>query len=54
MNKCELCKNEIQHLGHLIPGQRISPMKQNVKTITDLAPMTNMPEARHDRFDRLL
>ena len=30
-------KKEIQYLRHLVSGQGISPMKQKIKAITDLA-----------------
>ena len=38
---------EIEHLGHLVSGQDISPMKQKIKAIMDLAPTTNITEAHH-------
>ena len=47
MSKCEFFKNEMEDQGHLVSGQRISPMRQKIKAITDLAPTTNMTEARH-------
>ena len=40
-------KNEIEDLRHLISRQLISPIKQNVKAITDLAPVTYITEARN-------
>ena len=36
-----------EDLGHLVSGQGISPMRQNIKAITDLEPTTNIMEARH-------
>ena len=51
ISKYEYVKNEIEYLGHLVSGQGISPMRQNIKTITDLAPRTKMTEARH--FNRI-
>ena len=45
--KCEFLLDEIEYLGHLVSGQGISPMRQKIKTITDLAPITNITEARH-------
>ena len=47
MSKCEFLKNEVESLGHLVSGQGISPMRQKIKPITDLAPTTNITEARH-------
>ena len=47
MSKYEFLKSKIEHLGHLISGKGISPMKQKVKAITELAPTTNIIEARH-------
>ena len=49
MSKCEFFKCKIEYLGHLVSGKGISPMKQKAKaiTITDLAPATNITEARH-------
>ena len=38
MSKCEFFKTEIENLGHLLSGQGISPIKQKIKAITDLAP----------------
>ena len=40
MSKWEFSKSEIEYLGQLASGQGISPMKQNVKVITDLVPTT--------------
>ena len=47
MSKCEFFKKEIEYLGHLVSGQGISPMKQKIKAMTDLAPATNITEAQH-------
>ena len=47
MSKCEFFKNKIEYLGHLVSGQGISPMRQKIKAITDLAPTTNINEAWH-------
>ena len=47
MSKCELFKNEIEHLGHLVSGQKISPMRQKIIAIMNLAPATNITEASH-------
>ena len=47
MSKCGFFKNEIEYLGHLVSGQGISPMRQKIKAVTDLAPTTNITEARH-------
>ena len=47
MSKCVLFKNKIEYLGHLVSGQGISPMRQNIIAIKDLAPATNITEARH-------
>ena len=47
MSKCELFKKEIEYLGHLVSGQGISPMKQKIKAMTNLAPTTNITEAQH-------
>ena len=47
MSKYEFFKNEIEYLGHLVSGQEISPMRQKIKAIMDLAPTTNITEARH-------
>ena len=45
MSKCEILKNEIEYLGHLVSSQGISPMRQKVKAIIDCAPATNITEA---------
>ena len=45
MSKCQLFKKEIEYLGHLVSDQGMSPMKQKIKAITDLAPTTNVTEA---------
>ena len=45
--KCQFFKKEIEYLGHLVSGEGISPLKQTIKAITDLAPTTNLTEARH-------
>ena len=37
----------MNYLGCLVPGQGISPLKQKIKAITDLAATTNITEARH-------
>ena len=47
MSKCEFFKNKTEYLGHIVSGQGISPMRQKIKTITDLAPTTNITAARH-------
>ena len=47
MSKCEFLKKEIEYLGHLVSGKGISPVKQKIKAITDLATTTNGMEARH-------
>ena len=47
MSKCEFFKKEIEHEGHIVSGQGISPMKQKIEAITDLAPTTNITEAWH-------
>ena len=47
MSKCNFFKKEIEYLGHLVSSQGISQMKQKIKTITDLAPTTNITEDRH-------
>ena len=31
-------KKEIEYLGHLVSGEGMSPVKQKIKAITDLAP----------------
>ena len=46
MSKCEFLKKKIEYLGHLVSDQGISPMKQKIKAITDLAPTTNITEAQ--------
>ena len=46
MSKCEFFKREIGYLGHLVSGKGISPIKQKVKTIMDLAQATNFSEVR--------
>ena len=45
MSKCKFFKKEIEYLGHLVSGQGIYPVKQKVKAVTDLAPVTNITEA---------
>ena len=47
MSKCEFFKNDIEYLGHLESVEGISPMRQKIKSITDLAPTTNIKIARH-------
>ena len=47
MSKFEFYKNEIEYLGHLVSGQGISPMKQKIKAIADLAPTTNITKVQH-------
>ena len=47
MLKCKFPKNEIEYLGYLLSGQGISPMRQKIKAITDLARVTNITEAQH-------
>ena len=47
MSKCEFFKIEIEYLGHLMSDQGISPMRQKIKAITELTPMTNTTEGRH-------
>ena len=47
MSECKFSKSEIKYLGHLVSGKGISPMKQKVKGITELALTTNITEARH-------
>ena len=47
MSKCEFFKQEIEYFGHLLSGEGISLMKQNIKAITDPALSTNITEARH-------
>ena len=47
MSKCKFFKSEIDYLVHLVSRKGISPMKQEMKAITDLAPTTNITEARH-------
>ena len=42
MSKCKFFKKEIECLGHLVSGQGISPLKQKIKTLTDLVPTTNL------------
>ena len=44
--KFEFFKMEIEYLGHLVSGEGISPVKQKIKAITDLAPATNITDAR--------
>ena len=46
MSKCEFFQNEIEYLWHLVSGKGISPMKQKVKIIMDLASATNISEGR--------
>ena len=47
MAKCEFFKKEIEYLGYLVSGQGISPMKQKIKAITDMASTTNSTDAWH-------
>ena len=47
MSKCEFFKNEIEYLGHIVSGQGISPMRQKIKAIKDLAPTTDITQARY-------
>ena len=46
MSKCKFFKNKIEYLGHFVWSSNI-PMRQKIKAITDLAPMTNITEAKH-------
>ena len=46
MSQCEIFKNKIEYLGHLVSGQGISSMRQKIKAKTDLAPATNITESR--------
>ena len=46
MSKSKFFKNKIESLGYLVSGQRISHMRQKIKAIMDLAPKTNITEAR--------
>ena len=47
MSKCDFFKNKIEYLGHFMSSQGISPMRQKIKPISDLASKTNITEARH-------
>ena len=47
MSKSEFCKEEIKYLEQLVSGQGISSMKWKIKAITNLAPTTNITEAKH-------
>ena len=47
MSKYKLFKKEIEYLGHIVPGQGISHMKQKIQAMTDLVPTTNITEAGH-------
>ena len=47
MSKCEFFKKEIEYLGHLVPGQGISPMKQKIMAITDMAPQLTLLKLKH-------
>ena len=49
MSKCEFFQKEIEYLGHFVSGEGISQMIQKIKVITDLAPASNIREARHIR-----
>ena len=40
-------KSETEYLGHLVSGKGISPLKEKVKGITELEPITNITEAGH-------
>ena len=51
----QIFKNQMEYLGHLVSWKGIFPMKQKVKSITDLAPTTNITEERtHSRYNSLL
>ena len=47
MSKCEFFKNKIEYLGHLVSGHEISPKRQKLKAIIDLALITNIAKASH-------
>ena len=47
MSTCEFFKSEIEYLAHLVSGQGISSMKQNVQAIMVLVPATNITEVHH-------
>ena len=47
MSKYKFFKKGIKYLGHLVSGEGTSPMKQKIKAIIDLAPTTNVTQARH-------
>ena len=47
MSKCEFSKSEIECVGHLVSRKGISPIKQKVKAINELAPTTNITKAGH-------
>ena len=47
MSKCNFFKSEIEYFRHLVSEKGISPMKQKVKAITDLAPTTKIAGARN-------
>ena len=42
--KMQIFKKEIEYLGHLVSGEDVSPIKQKIKVITDLA-LTNITKA---------
>ena len=54
MSKCKFFKSKIEYLRHLVPQKDLSPMKQKLKAITDLALRTSITKARHMIGHRLL
>ena len=46
-SKCDFFKLDIEYLGHLISGTAIYPLKQKVQAILELAPSSNIIQARH-------
>ena len=47
MLKFVFFKSQIEYLGHLVSGQGLSLVKQNVQAIMDLVPASNITEACH-------
>ena len=42
--KCEIKKNKLTYVGHVLSAEGVSPDPEKVKAITELQTPTNMPE----------
>ena len=44
--KCEIKKNKLTYVGHVLSAEGVSPHPERVKAITELQAPTNVPELR--------